>query len=144
MIILMRAGVTRIDGGYPNWIHKGAIRVGAEAAAEPLVSGLIDNQEIASAIGWKMDGAALLADLRRAEAHIANSQARIAQQQEIIAELDREGHDTVPAKDMLASFEKTLAKHIANRDRIAGKLAALDLLAMPSDTEPLACDWSAF
>ena len=39
---------------------------------------------------------------------------------------------------MLASFEKTLAKHIANRDRIAGKLAALDLLAMPSDTEPLA------
>ena len=40
-----------------------------------------------------MDGAALLADLRRAEAHIANSQARIAQQQEIIAELepDRRG-----------------------------------------------------
>src|SRR5260370_72310 len=26
MIILMRAGVTRNDGGYPNWIHKGATR----------------------------------------------------------------------------------------------------------------------
>jgi hypothetical protein len=74
----------------------------------------------------QMDRAALQADLRRAEAHIANSQARIAQQQEVIAVLDREGHDTVPAKDMLASFERTQAMHIASRDRIARKLAALD------------------
>jgi hypothetical protein len=73
-----------------------------------------------------MDRPALEAELSRAEAHIANGQARTAQQRKIIAELDLEGHDTVPAKDMLASFEKTLAMHIANRDRIAGKLGALD------------------
>jgi hypothetical protein len=73
-----------------------------------------------------MDRTTLELDLRRAEAHVANGHARIAQQREIIAELDREGHDTAPAKDMLASFERTQAMHIAHRDRIAGKLAALN------------------
>jgi hypothetical protein len=65
-----------------------------------------------------MDRATLENDLSRALAHVANGQKRIA--------LDREGHDTAPAKDMLASFERTQAMHVANRDRIAGKLATLD------------------
>ena len=65
-------------------------------------------------------------NLTQVEAHIAKGHERIAQQHEFIAELDREGHDTAPAKDMLASFERTQAMHIANRDRIAGKLATLD------------------
>jgi hypothetical protein len=74
----------------------------------------------------QMDRPALEAELKRAEAQVDSSQKRIARQQEIIAELDREGHDTAPAKDMLVSFEKTQAMHIASRDRIARKLAALD------------------
>jgi len=73
-----------------------------------------------------MDRATLENDLSRALAHVANGQKRIVQQHEIIAELDREGHDTAPAKDMLASFERTQAMHVVNRDRIAGKLATLD------------------
>jgi hypothetical protein len=85
-----------------------------------------------------MERATLENDLSRAEAHVANGQKRIAQQHEIIAELDREGHDTAPAKDMLASFERTQAMHVANRDRIAGKLATLTRLPMASETETLA------
>ena len=73
-----------------------------------------------------MERATLENDLSRAEAHVANGQKRIAQQHEIIAELDREGYDAAPAKDMLASFERTQAMHVGNRDRIAGKLATLD------------------
>ena len=73
-----------------------------------------------------MERATLENDLSRAEAHVANGQKRIAQQHEIIAELDREGHDSVPAKELLATFENTQAMHVANRDRIAGKLATLD------------------
>jgi hypothetical protein len=73
-----------------------------------------------------MERATLENDLSRAEAHVANGQKRIAQQHQIIAELDREGHDTAPAKDMLTTFERTQAMHVANRDRIAGKLATLD------------------
>src|SRR5260370_33352399 len=72
---------------------------------------------------------ALEDDLSRAEAHISNGQKRIAQQHEIIAELDREGHDTAPAQDMLGSFERTQAMHVATRDRIAGQLATLDYIA---------------
>jgi hypothetical protein len=68
-----------------------------------------------------MERATLENDLSRAEAHVANGQKRIAKQHEIIAELDREGHDTAPAKDMLASFERTQAMHVANRDRFAGQ-----------------------
>jgi hypothetical protein len=73
-----------------------------------------------------MDRATLEKDLTQAEAHVAKGQERIALQLEIIAELEREGHDTAPAKDMLASFEKTQAMHVANRDRIASLLATLD------------------
>jgi hypothetical protein len=73
-----------------------------------------------------MDRETLEMNLTQAEAHIAKGHERIAQQHEIIAELNREGHDTAPAKDMLASFERTQAMHIANRDRIASKLATLD------------------
>jgi hypothetical protein len=79
-----------------------------------------------SVLRWEMDRETLEKNLTQAEAHVANGQKRIAQQHEIIAELDREGHDTAPAIDMLASFERTQAMHIANRDRIAGKLATLD------------------
>jgi hypothetical protein len=73
-----------------------------------------------------MERATLENSLSRAEAHVAAGQKRIAKQHEIIAELGREGHDTAPAKDMLASFERTQAMHVANRDRIAVKLATLD------------------
>jgi hypothetical protein len=84
--------------------------------------------EVAGRLSYagKMDRATLEKDLTQAEAHVAKGQKRIALQHEIIAELEREGHDTAPAKDMLASFEKTQAMHVANRDRIAGKLATLD------------------
>jgi hypothetical protein len=73
-----------------------------------------------------MDRETLEKNLTQAEAHIAKGHERIALQHKIIAELDREGYDTAPATDMLASFERTQAMHIANRDRIAGRLAALD------------------
>ena len=73
-----------------------------------------------------MERGTLENDLSRAEAHVANGQKRIAQQHEIIAELDREGQDTAPAKDMLASFERTQAMHVANRDQIASRLATLN------------------
>jgi hypothetical protein len=79
-----------------------------------------------SVLCWEMDRETLEKDLTQAEAHVAKGHERIALQHEIIAELEREGHDTVPARELLATFEKTQAMHVANRDRIASKLAALD------------------
>ncbi len=83
-----------------------------------------------------MDRATLEKDLAQADAHIAKGHERIALQHEIIAELDREGHDTVPARELLAAFENTEAMHVANRDRIAGKLATLDLDYRPWPARP--------
>ena len=75
---------------------------------------------------WEMDRETLEKNLTQVEAHVAKGHERIALQHEIIAELEREGHDTVPARELLATFEKTQAMHVANRDRIADKLATLD------------------
>jgi hypothetical protein len=101
-------------------------RAGLAAGAGVEVDGSLSGAGGSILLRCGMERATLENDLIRAEAHVANGQARIARQREIIAELDREGQDTAPAKDMLASFERTQAMHIANRDRIAGKLAVLD------------------
>jgi hypothetical protein len=37
--------------------------------------------------------------------------------------LARDGHDTVLIRKLLAEFEKLLALHIADRDRLIGQLA---------------------
>jgi hypothetical protein len=79
-----------------------------------------------SVLRWEMDRETLEKSLTQVEAHVAKGHERIALQHEVIAELEREGHDTVPARELLATFEKTQAMHVANRDRIASTLAALD------------------
>jgi hypothetical protein len=86
-----------------------------------------------------MDRETLEKNLTQAEAHVAKGHERIALLHEIIAELEREGHDTVPARELLATFESTQAMHIANRDRIAASWQpSTRLPAMPSETETLA------
>jgi len=68
--------------------------------------------------GNELDGALALATLRRAEDHIAEAEAHIRRQREIVADLERDGHDTALAKDLLEIFEGTLANHIRLRDRL--------------------------
>jgi hypothetical protein len=44
--------------------------------------------------------------------HLREGEARVARQKELIAELERDGHETAQARDLLASFEATLeAQH---------------------------------
>ena len=83
-----------------------------------------------------MDRETLEKNLGQAEAHVAKGHERIALQHEIIAELEREGHDTAPARELLVTFEKTQAMHVANCDRIAGQLATLDLDYRPWPVRP--------
>jgi hypothetical protein len=85
-----------------------------------------------------MERATLENDLSRAEAHVANGQKRIAQQHEIIAELDLEGHDTAPAKDMLASFERTQACMLPTAIESPASWRPSTRLPMASETESLA------
>lgn len=60
--------------------------------------------------------------LAQAEAHIKTGQKNIARQRELIAQLEREGHDTVSARNTLTQFEELQALHIADRERILREL----------------------
>jgi len=60
--------------------------------------------------------------LAQAERHVAQGERHIARQREIIAELERDGHDTAQARATLAQFEEIQAMHVAERDRLRHEL----------------------
>ncbi len=61
-------------------------------------------------------------DLAQAERHVRLGEQHLALQRQLIAELERDGHDTVQAKAILRAFEETQALHIQHRDRLRRKL----------------------
>jgi hypothetical protein len=75
---------------------------------------------------YGMSRETLIRHLAQAEARIALGRRHIARQYEIIAELEKVGHEAVTAKALLVIFEATHALHIADRDQIAAEIAALD------------------
>ena len=60
--------------------------------------------------------------LREVEEHIAKSERRIARQQEIITELQGDGHDTTPAKRVLETLEKKRRQQLVTRETIRNGL----------------------
>ncbi|MBV9434173.1 MAG: hypothetical protein JO137_20310 [Hyphomicrobiales bacterium] len=60
--------------------------------------------------------------LSEAEAHVAEGMRHVENQREIIANLERGGHDTFEAEWLLRTFEDTLAMHVAHRDRLRKEL----------------------
>ena len=59
-----------------------------------------------------------LRHLREAERHVAEGERHIADQEERVAVMDRAGHETQLARDLLATYRTALASHIAHRDVI--------------------------
>jgi hypothetical protein len=53
----------------------------------------------------------------QAERHVALGKKHIARQREIVAELERDGHDTRSARSLLSQFEELQKMHVADRDR---------------------------
>jgi len=64
--------------------------------------------------------------LAQAERHVSEGEKTIAHQRHIIAQLERDGHDTPAACDLLAIFETTQALHVADRDRLRKELDSND------------------
>jgi hypothetical protein len=56
--------------------------------------------------------------LAQTERHVAEGKQQVARQREIVAELERDGHNAAAARDLLRLFEEMQAMHIADRDRI--------------------------
>ena len=60
--------------------------------------------------------------LTEIEQHIAHGEELIARQREIIANLQRDRHDTTRARELLAGLEETQRVYIARRGRIQQEL----------------------
>jgi len=71
-----------------------------------------------------MDRPGLLNLLVIAERHVLEGARHIERQKQIIAELERDGHDATTGHNTLAVFEEAQQLHIADRDRLLKVLAA--------------------
>jgi hypothetical protein len=69
-----------------------------------------------------MDRAQRLRDLEKAERHVVEGEGQIAKQEQIVAELDRDGHDTTEARRLLKNFYLTQRQHVEHRNRILKQL----------------------
>ena len=71
-----------------------------------------------------MDRAVIQEHLELANRHVADGEKHVARQKQILAELEREGHDPEQARELLAVFEETLAIYVADRERLERELAS--------------------
>jgi hypothetical protein len=71
-----------------------------------------------------VDRAVIEEHLRQAEHHVADGERHIAEQHELIGALERDGHDTATARELLATLQQTQSLHIFDRDRLLEELSA--------------------
>jgi hypothetical protein len=74
-----------------------------------------------------MDRAIIVEHLKIAERHIAEGEALIARQSDLLAQLEREGDRIIvaEAKKLMTRFEEIQRLHLADRDRLRAELRAL-------------------
>jgi hemerythrin len=70
-----------------------------------------------------MDRASIAEYLRKAERHVDLGREHVHRQREIVSELERDGHDATLARELLEQFERALADHVSDRDRLVNELA---------------------
>lgn len=64
-----------------------------------------------------------LAALAQADQHVAESRQRIAKQQALVNQLERDGHDSTMAKALLQEFRHSLQLHLIGRATIEADVA---------------------
>lgn len=62
--------------------------------------------------------------LGQARRHVEEGKRHITGQRELLARLERDGHDTTEAAKLLASFEDLQRMHVTDRDRLERELVA--------------------
>jgi len=72
-----------------------------------------------------MDRATLIKRLAEVESLVMLGEVIVAQQHQLIADMERDGMDTRMARQLLVEFEETLSLHIAGRDQLKAELAAI-------------------
>jgi hypothetical protein len=64
----------------------------------------------------------ILDHLASARRHVAEAERHVAHQREIIAQRERDGHDTATSKQLLDQFEELYRMRVADRDRLEQEL----------------------
>jgi hypothetical protein len=72
-----------------------------------------------------MDKAMVLGHLEQARRHVAEGEKRVASQCELVTELERDGHDSSQARQLLREFEEVQRLHLEHRDRLEKILEAM-------------------
>jgi hypothetical protein len=70
-----------------------------------------------------MNRATIEEHLALAERHVSEGERHVSRQRELIAQLERDGHDATQAHDLLLQFEELQEMHLADRDRLRDELA---------------------
>jgi hypothetical protein len=73
----------------------------------------------------RMDREMLKRHLAQGEENIATGDKNIARQRDVIAQLERDGHDTASARSFLREFEQLQAVLTAERERLLSELSEL-------------------
>jgi hypothetical protein len=60
--------------------------------------------------------------LEQAERRVLDADRHVMRQRDLVAELERDGHDTTEANTLLRRFEELLVLHIQVRDRLRKEL----------------------
>jgi hypothetical protein len=68
------------------------------------------------------DRTLILDHLAKAQRHVAEAERHVAHQREIVAQRERDGHDTATSKQLLDQFEQLYVMHVADRDRLEKEL----------------------
>jgi two-component sensor histidine kinase len=88
----------------------------------------LEPRERSSSALW--DRTAILESFSMARRHVAMGERHIARQREIVARLERNGHDSLDSKRLLGYFEELQNMHMAHRDRLEKVLAEVSRTAV--------------
>ena len=72
-----------------------------------------------------MDRALIVTSLEAAEDRVAIGARQISKQRDFVSRLEREGRNTTDATSVLREMQRIHESHVAHRDELRAKLAAL-------------------
>ena len=84
-----------------------------------------------------MDRQQLMRNLLKADRLVLQGENHVAARRRRLGDLERYGHPTDLARELLDIFEQTLATRVADRDRLIGELTSLNQASGLSTTKAL-------
>ena len=84
-----------------------------------------------------MDRALIVTSLQAAEDRIAIGARQISKQRDFVSRLEREGEDTTEATALLREMQRTQESHMAHRDQLREKLAAVKAAKSAKSDTPI-------